>query len=113
MNKEIHPGNNFYNYVNDKWLKNTKIPDYESSFSVNEEIEEIIQKDLFYIISECEEIAAVPKKLHSFDSILKDTIGRFALSSNRSSVQKIALKLLKKGFKIFNVFVLLMILEKC
>ena len=99
VNKEIHPGDNFYNYVNDKWLKKTKIPDYESSFSVNEEIEEVIQKDLFSIISECEEIAAVPKKLHSFDSILKDTIGRFALSSNRSSVQKNSTETLKKGLQ--------------
>lgn len=102
VNTSIHPGDNFYKFVNDKWLKATKIPDYEASFSVNEEIEEVIQKDLFSIISECQKEASLAKsgkKPHSFDSILKDTIGRFALSSNRASVQKNSIESLKKGIQ--------------
>jgi putative endopeptidase len=101
VNTSIHPGDNFYNYVNDKWLQTTKIPDYESSFSVNEEIEEVIQKDLFSIISECENFAKSGKKYYSFENILKDTIGRFALSSNRSSVQKNSIETLKKTLQNF------------
>ena len=104
VNTLIHPGDNFYNYVNDKWLHTAKIPDYQSSFSVNEEIEEVIQKDLFSIISECQKEASFAKsgkKLNSFDTILKDTIGRFALSSNRSSVQKNSIETLKKGIQNF------------
>jgi len=97
INPEIHPGDNFYKYVNDTWLNTTKIPDYESSFSVNEEIEEIIQKDLFSLIEECEILAKKGNKVHSFDAILKDTIGRFALSSNRIAVQKNSIESLKKG----------------
>ena len=39
---EVNPGNNFYHYVNNDWLNKTHIPNYISSFSVNEEIEEYI-----------------------------------------------------------------------
>jgi len=97
ISAEIHPGDNFYKYVNEKWLNMTKIPDYESSFSVNEEIEINIQKDLFSLIEECEKLAKKGNKPYSFDNILKDTIGRFALSSNRVAVQKNSIETLKKG----------------
>ena len=96
FNKEINPGNNFYNYVNDKWLKSTHIPDYESSFSVNEEIENIIETDLFFIIDKCSKFSEKGKKVSSFTNILKDSIGRFALSSNRIKVQKNSIEFLKK-----------------
>ena len=96
VNKDINPGNNFYQYVNDKWLKSTHIPDYESSFSVNEEIENIIEKDLFFIIDKCSKFAEKGEKVSSFTNILKDTVGRFALSSNRIKVQKNSIEFLKK-----------------
>ena len=96
VNKDINPGNNFYKYVNDKWLKSTHIPDYESSFSVNEEIENIIEKDLFFIIDKCSKFAEKGEKVSSFTNILKDTVGRFALSSNRIKVQKNSIEFLKK-----------------
>ena len=50
----FHPGDNFYLYVNDEWLKKANIPEYQVSYSVDDEIEDIIQEDLFSILNECE-----------------------------------------------------------
>jgi predicted metalloendopeptidase len=50
FNNNIYPGDNFYLHVNDNWLKHTKIPSYTSSYSVNEEIEDIIKKDLYNLL---------------------------------------------------------------
>ena len=44
------PGNDFYTYVNEKWLQKVNIPAYESSFGVSEEIEEDIRKRLLGIV---------------------------------------------------------------
>jgi putative endopeptidase len=96
VNKEINPGDNFYNYVNGIWLKKTRIPEDEASFSVNEEIENIIDSDLFFIINQCSKFAEKGMKVSSFTNILNDCIGRFALSSNRISVQKNSVVFLKK-----------------
>jgi predicted metalloendopeptidase len=37
-NYKINPGDNFYMYINDTWLKDTVIPNYKTSYSINEEI---------------------------------------------------------------------------
>lgn len=92
----FHPGDNFYLYVNDEWLKKADIPEYQVSYSVDDEIGDIIQKDLFSILNECQEYASEGKESASFDKKLKDSIGRFALSSNRVNVQKNSILLLKE-----------------
>ncbi len=46
INKNIHPGNDFYQFVNSKWLDRTTMPASESSFGVSEEIEENIRRQL-------------------------------------------------------------------
>lgn len=48
LNSNINPGDNFYLYVNSDWLNKTKIPSYISSYSVNEEIETMIEADIFF-----------------------------------------------------------------
>lgn len=68
------PGNNFYIYVNNEWLNKTHIPNYTSSFSVNEEIEEYIDKDLFTILKECESKKTSVKKT-DVDELFKKSIG--------------------------------------
>jgi predicted metalloendopeptidase len=95
FNKHIHPGDNFYLYINDKWLDNTSIPKHASSYSVNEEIEDIIEKDLYSIIDNCYNYSKKGLITKSFDSQLKDSIGRFALSALRKSVQKNSIQTLK------------------
>jgi hypothetical protein len=88
FNKHIHPGDNFYLYINDNWLKHTSIPSHASSYSINEEIEDIIEKDLYNIIDKCYNYSKKGVITKSVDSQLKDSIGRFALSALRKSVQK-------------------------
>ena len=95
FNTHIHPGDNFYLYINDNWLKHTKIPNYASSHSVNEEIEDIIENDLYKIMDDCYSFAKQGVKSKSFESTLKDTIGRFGLSVMRKSVQKNSIQTLK------------------
>lgn len=91
----FHPGDNFYSYVNDEWLKKADIPDYQVSYSVDDEIEEIIEKDLFFILKESETFASKGKEPSSFEQKLKEAIGRFSISSNKASVQKNSILLLK------------------
>lgn len=50
VNKNIHPGNDFYQYVNSKWLNRVQMPASESSFGVSEEIEENIRRQLLAYI---------------------------------------------------------------
>ena len=95
FNNDIHPGDNFYLHVNEHWIKHTKIPSYASSYSVNEEIEDIIEKDLYNLIEICYNYAKKGSPTKSEESILKDTIGRFALSALRNSVQKNSIQTLK------------------
>ena len=94
-----HPGDNFYMYINDKWLKTTHIPDYESSYSVNEEIEQLIEEDLFSILEDCSKFASKGEKATSFEHTLKDSIGRLELSASRLHVQKNSIETLKKGIQ--------------
>lgn len=64
FNSYIHPGDNFYLHINDKWLKDTKIPPHSSSYSVNEEIENIIEKDLYFILNKCYAFAKKGRSLY-------------------------------------------------
>ena len=95
FNNKISPGDNFYLHINDKWIGNTKIPNFSSSYSVNEEIEDIIQKDLYTIIDKCYNSVKKNEKVGQ----LEDAIGKFALSSLRESVQKNSVDALKKNIQ--------------
>jgi len=98
FNNKINPGDNFYLHINDKWLKTTEIPKNSSSYSVNEEIEDVIENDLYSIIDKCYNSVNKGEKLNS----LEDNIGRFALSSFRESVQKNSISALKKNIQTLN-----------
>lgn len=93
LNKAILPGDNFYFYVNSSWLKSTHIPESVSSYSVNEEIQELIDEKLFEILRECEIFAS--KGIDAKGSKIKEVIGRLILSSMRFKVQKNSTHLLK------------------
>ena len=97
----IDPGENFYRYINDKWLKHTHIPDYESSFSVNEEITNYIDHDLLFLLDSYSTYASKEYKHTSTHDKLKDTIGRFVLSAMKQSAQKNSITFLKSTISIF------------
>jgi len=98
FNNKINPGDNFYQHINDKWLEKTEIPKNSSSYSVNEEIEDVIEKDLYSIIDKCYNSVKKDKNLNNFEEI----IGRFALSSLRESVQKNSITALKNNIQTLN-----------
>jgi putative endopeptidase len=50
LSRSIKPGDDFYNYVNYKWLRKTKLVPSESSFGVSEEIEYNIRTRLISLI---------------------------------------------------------------
>lgn len=52
----IHPGSDFYTFVNGNWLRHANMPPYLSSFGVSEEIEEIIHGNLQQILVEARDI---------------------------------------------------------
>ena len=95
FNNNIHPGDNFYLHINDNWLKHTKIPNYTSSYSINEEIEDIIEKDLYSLLDNCYTFAKKASTKKSFESQLKDSIGCFGVSVLDKSVQKNSILTLK------------------
>uniref|UniRef100_A0A6C0IF84 Peptidase M13 C-terminal domain-containing protein n=1 Tax=viral metagenome TaxID=1070528 RepID=A0A6C0IF84_9ZZZZ len=75
---KINPGDNFYLYVNNNWLNKINVPNYLSSYSVNEEIENNINIDLFSILDDCE------KNNDNEKNDFKTLIGNFILSSKSS-----------------------------
>jgi putative endopeptidase len=49
------PGNDFYMFINGKWMRKTTIPPYLSSYSVSDEIEEQIDEELLTILDSSRE----------------------------------------------------------
>jgi putative endopeptidase len=47
----IKAGNDFYTHINGNWLRHVHMPPYLSSYGASEELEEIIETDLFQIIN--------------------------------------------------------------
>ena len=46
-NNKINAGNNFYKYINSKWLRGANIEPFQSSTGVSQEMQDIIDKTLF------------------------------------------------------------------
>ena len=82
---KINPGDNFYLYINNNWIQNVNVPNYISSYSVNEEIEANIDNDLFSILDECE--SYVLKEQNAKDNNFKSLIGTLMLTSKNNSIE--------------------------
>ena len=95
FDKTINPGDNFYRYINNKWLVQTGIPKYESSYSVNEEIEDIIEKDLFKILKESSELKIQGSTVHTQ---LENLVGKLALSA-KNPVKKNSIDTLHRSLE--------------
>ena len=50
INRSISPSEDFYSHINKKWLKKTKLPPYDGSYSVSEEIEDNVRDILLKAI---------------------------------------------------------------
>jgi putative endopeptidase len=74
-NRSVHPGDDFYTFVNGLWIHKTKIPSYLSSYSVSDEIEDQINTELFSIINKAKH------EIHtSSTSLNKKLLGTLAKS---------------------------------
>ncbi len=98
----VKPGDDFFRYVNGKWLKHMPIPTFRSSFGVSEEIEIQIQQKLEHILKESTAFSAKGEKPKSKEEEMKDVIGRLGLSALRSGKQKYNIETLKDNLISFH-----------
>ena len=91
--KSINPGRDFYEYVNDNWLKHTSIPTYLSSYGISEEIEDLIEPRLEEIISSAQKqvLSIADKKLEK-DTVL---LGSLQLSAINRGSHNLSVKFVK------------------
>ena len=52
----IHPGNDFYSYVNGDWIRHVNMPPYLSSYGISEEIEGVINTELEDILHDARKV---------------------------------------------------------
>jgi len=48
--KKVHPGEDFYKYINNSWQRHVHMPSYEGDYGVSEEIESEVQEELLKAI---------------------------------------------------------------
>jgi predicted metalloendopeptidase len=76
----IHPGNDFYTYVNQVWLEKTQIPPTKSAFGVSEEIDTRIEHQTKAILQRCLEAAKTKKQNPSYMESIHTLLGTLAES---------------------------------
>jgi putative endopeptidase len=86
VSKDRKPGDDFYSYVNAKWMKNTMIPLTKSTFGVSEEIERTIEDQTSILLEEC--IKKVDLDSSNYMDSLQSMLGRLALSVHSADLQK-------------------------
>jgi putative endopeptidase len=95
----IKPGNDFYGFVNSKWIRYANMPSYLSSYGVSEEIESIINTQLLSLIDNCrKQVQNIPDKNISQSSYL---IGTLAESALNTQSQKNNIRFLKSFISNF------------
>ena len=100
-NTSVKPGDDFFRYVNGKWLKHIPIPTFRSSFGVSEEIEVVIQQKLQKILDEANVFSEHGRKPKTKEEEMKDLLGRFGLSALRIGKQKNNIITLKETLQTF------------
>jgi putative endopeptidase len=77
----VHPGADFYTFVNGNWLRHVNMPPYLSSYGVSEEIEELVEKDLEIILKAArEEVRTTADKEIPHTKYLLGTLAESALN---------------------------------
>jgi putative endopeptidase len=95
----VKPGDDFYSYVNQQWIRRASIPSYLSSYGISEEIETIIDSQLLNIIEQCrKQVQTLPDKHIPQSSYL---IGTLAESCLNTQSQKNNIKFLKNFISNF------------
>ena len=99
ISSNISAGKDFYTYINGDWLTKTPVPSYTSSYGVSEEVETFIHKFLFHEIYECQRLAMLGREATTTEDIMRDAVGRLALSSLRESKQANNVDFLRRGVR--------------
>lgn len=101
FNTSVKPGDDFFRYVNGKWLNHIPIPTFRTSFGVSEEIELQIQQKLQTILDDAYKFSANGRKPQNKHEEMKDLLGRFGLSALRVGKQKNNIETLKQTLQTF------------
>jgi putative endopeptidase len=96
---DLHPGDDFYAYVNGEWEAHTKIPPYASSYGVSEEVEGVLQGILYREIQRCMRMAEIGREQTTPDGKACDAIGRLAMSAMRPHVQGKNVEYIRRGIR--------------
>lgn len=92
--ESVHPGNDFYTYINGNWLHHVNMPSYLSSYGVSEEIENIIDNELLKIINDAKK--SVEKTADKNIPHTEYLIGSLTESVVNVSSQQLNLKILRE-----------------
>lgn len=84
----VSPGDDFYKYINHKWLEKTIIPPTKAVFGVSEEIEKRIENQTEMIMKDCIEISKRKIKDPSYMERLQSCLGLLARSVKSADSQK-------------------------
>ena len=89
--KNIKPGNDFYKHINGNWIRHAHMPPFITSYSISEEIEDTIAKELYTQI----ELSVKSLKENKPLTIEEEQIGTLALSCLQNSYQSNSVTFLK------------------
>lgn len=67
-NTSVSPGDDFYKYINSKWLEKTTIPPTRSIFGVSEEIEKKIEQQTDMLMKDCIRLSDQKPSSHYLES---------------------------------------------
>lgn len=102
FDNSVKPGDDFFRYINGKWLKHIPIPTFRTSYGVSEEIEVLIQQKLQTILDDAYSFSSQGLKPRSKEEEMKDLLGRLGLSTLRIGKQKNNIDILKQTIQTFN-----------
>jgi len=82
LKESVHPGTDFYNFVNGNWLQDVSIPSYMSSYGVSEEVEEIIHKECLEILSRAQTLVhntpdkSIPREIYLLGTLTESALNK-------------------------------------
>ena len=93
ISKTIKPGDDFYKYINQTWLKKTNIPPTKSAFGVSEEIEEQIEHQTQSLLKRCIAISNDSTQPKGYLNSIRHMIGILAQSVHTADTQSESMKI--------------------
>lgn len=86
--ERIKPGNDFFKYVNGRWIDSVHVPPYISSYGISEEVEQSIEENVEDIIRECIESSKTKAEGNNYIESIEISIGRVARSALNTADQE-------------------------